>query len=45
MFFTTTCLISISTVIFCGGTTVPMLTLLKVCNFKLDRFTNEKETH
>ena len=30
MFFTTTCLISISTVIFCGGATLPMLTLLKV---------------
>jgi hypothetical protein len=30
LFFTTTCLIAVSTVIFCGGATVPVLTILKV---------------
>ena len=37
IFFTTTCLITIATVIFNGGMTVPVLSLLKVkfkhCNF------------
>lgn len=39
IFFTTTCLITIATVIFNGGMTVPVLSLLKVklkpCNFRL----------
>ena len=30
MFFTTTCLIAIVTVIFCGGLAMPMLTALDV---------------
>ena len=35
IFFTTTCLITIATVIFNGGMTVPVLRLLKVCYFIL----------
>ena len=35
IFFTTTCLITIATVIFNGGMTVPVLSLLKV-NFLLN---------
>ena len=34
IFFTTTCLIAIATVIFNGGMTVPILTLLKVKAFR-----------
>lgn len=30
MFFTTTCIITIATVIFCGGMTVPVLTMLEI---------------
>ena len=39
LFFTTTCLISITTVIFVGGATTPMLSFLKVIfNFPLISF-------
>ena len=48
MFFTTTCLISIITVIFVGGLTTPALTLLNVRNqgaikpnFSCTRITND----